>query len=92
MASLPPPLCARRYGTLFYTGLYPVRRGAYPNHTRVDPQTPSVFHHLSELGYRVGLLGKTHISPAVSFPFENLSSQAKDFDKAAVTDTAFSLC
>ena len=38
---------------------------------RVDPQTRSVFHDLSELGYRVGLLGKTHISPAVSFPFEN---------------------
>jgi uncharacterized sulfatase len=66
-----------------YTGLYPVRSGAYPNHTRVDPETRSVFHHLSELGYRVGLLGKTHISPAVSFPFENISSRAKDFDKAA---------
>ena len=66
-----------------YTGLYPIRSGAYPNHTRVDPETRSVFHHLSEFGYRVGLLGKTHIGPAVSFPYENISSRAKDIDKAA---------
>ena len=66
-----------------YTGLYPVRSGAYPNHTMVDPETRSVFHHLKDLGYRVGLLGKTHISPAVAFPFENISSRTAEIDEAA---------
>ena len=66
-----------------YTGLYPVRSGAYPNHTMVNPETRSIFHHLSELGYRAGLIGKTHIYPKVSFPFEHISSRAKDFNKAA---------
>ncbi|MCY4531030.1 MAG: sulfatase-like hydrolase/transferase [Gammaproteobacteria bacterium] len=66
-----------------YTGLYPIRSGAYPNHTMVDPETRSVFHHLKGLGYRVGLLGKTHISPAVAFPFENISSRTDEIDEAA---------
>ena len=65
-----------------YTGLYPFRSGAYPNHTMVDPETRSVFHHLKDLGYRVGLRGKQHISPAVAFPFEDLSTR-DNIDEAA---------
>ncbi|MDE0054909.1 MAG: sulfatase-like hydrolase/transferase, partial [Gammaproteobacteria bacterium] len=80
--SLPPPPCSPLRHAL-YTGLYPIRSGAYPNHTMVDPETRSVFHHLKGLGYRVGLLGKTHISPAVAFPFENISSRTDEIDEAA---------
>lgn len=29
-------------------------------------------HYLSDLGYRVGLSGKKHVSPAESFRFENV--------------------
>jgi len=36
-----------------YTGLFPVRNGAYPNHSRVYAGTKSVVHHLKALGYRV---------------------------------------
>ena len=61
-----------------YTGLYPFRSGAYPNHTKVDPDTRSVFHHLRGLGYRVGLVGKEHISPPEAFPFEEISSNPPD--------------
>jgi len=55
-----------------YTGLFPVRNGAYPNHSRVYDGVRSVVHHLADLGYRVGLIGKTHFGPAASFPFERL--------------------
>ena len=40
-----------------YTGLYPVRSGAYPNHSRVKPGTKSLVHYLKALDYRVGLSG-----------------------------------
>ncbi len=55
-----------------YTGVFPVRNGAYPNHSRVYDGTRSVVHHLGKLGYRVGLIGKTHFKPRESFPFEIL--------------------
>ena len=53
-----------------YTGLFPVRNGAYPNHSKVKPGTRSMVHYLSDLGYRVGLIGKKHIGPRDSFPFD----------------------
>jgi uncharacterized sulfatase len=53
-----------------YTGLYPVRNGAYPNHSRVRPGVKSMPTYLSKLGYRVALAGKTHIGPREQFPFE----------------------
>jgi len=58
-----------------YTGVFPVRNGAYPNHSRVKPGTKSVVHHFRKLGYRVGLSGKKHFGPPDSFPFENLTTQ-----------------
>jgi N-sulfoglucosamine sulfohydrolase len=53
-----------------YTGMYPVRNGAYPNHSRVYDGVKSLPHHLQALGYRVGLIGKRHFGPSASFPFE----------------------
>ena len=58
-----------------YTGLFPVRNGAYPNHSKVYPGTKSVVHHLKALGYRVGLSGKSHFGPRESFPFENVNGK-----------------
>ncbi len=55
-----------------YTGIFPVKNGAYPNHSKVKPGTKSLVHHLSALGYRVGLSGKRHIGPKESFPFETV--------------------
>ncbi len=62
-------MCAPTRAQL-YTGLWPVRNGAYPNHSAVRPGTKSIAHHLQALGYRVGLTGKTHFKPKDSFPFE----------------------
>ena len=53
-----------------YTGLFPVRSGAYPNHGVVNQGTRSMVHALSAVGYRVGLSGKTHFGPSEAFPFE----------------------
>ncbi len=66
-----------------YTGLYPVRSGAYPNHAWVKPGTRSLVHLFRDLGYRVGLTGKTHIGPPESFPFEVIGS-ARDGDLVEV--------
>ncbi len=59
-----------------YTGIFPVRNGAYPNHSKVKPGTKSIVHYLRDLGYRVGICGKKHFGPPDSFPFETIS-QAK---------------
>ncbi len=59
-----------------YTGLYPVRSGAYPNHARAYENVRSIPHYLSESGYRVALAGKTHIEPKTVFPFEYLKEFA----------------
>jgi N-sulfoglucosamine sulfohydrolase len=56
-----------------YTGQYPFKTGAYPNHTFANPGTKSIVHYLKPLGYRVALSGKTHIQPKEVFPFEYLS-------------------
>ena len=53
-----------------YTGLYPVKSGAYTNHTFVYPDVESIVGDLQPLGYRVALSGKTHINPPSAFPFE----------------------
>jgi len=63
-----------------YTGLYPIRSGAYPNHTRVYDGTKSLFTHLKDAGYRVALQNKTHVGPAASFPFEHIEG-ADDLTK-----------
>ncbi len=61
-----------------YTGLYPVRSGAYPNHSMVYSGVKSVVHHFGELGYRVGLVGKVHHDPVSSFPFEFIGGRPHD--------------
>ncbi len=53
------------------TGLYPVKHGAYQNHKPVNRDLKSVVHYLNDLGYRVGLTGKDHMTkPSNVFPFD----------------------
>ena len=63
-----------------YTGIYPVKSGAYPNHTFVKKGTQSIVQYLAPKGYRTALLGKTHISPKTEFPFEYLGDPGDDLD------------
>lgn len=55
------------------TGLYPARHGAYQNHKPVNDGLKSVVHYLGDLGYRVGLTGKDHMTkPKAIFPFDRV--------------------
>ena len=53
-----------------YRFVVAVRSGAYPNHTCANEGTLSVVHHLQPLGYKVALIGKSHIAPKSVFPFD----------------------
>ncbi|MGC6480833.1 MAG: sulfatase [Porticoccaceae bacterium] len=61
-----------------YTGIYPIRNGAYGNHTRVYDGVKSAAHYFRALGYRVGLAGKGHIFPGKSFPFERVGKPNRE--------------
>ena len=75
------PMCSPTRHNI-YTGLYPVKSGAYPNHTFAKEGTKSICHYLGDLGYRVALSGKTHIAPKEVFPFEY--SGKKNPDRGAI--------
>ncbi len=79
------PSCAPSRSAL-YTGLYPARNGAHPNHSAVRPGTRSLPHYLAPLGYRVVLAGKTHVKPPECFPFElvKASLPSRELDLAAI--------
>ena len=76
------PMCSPTRHNI-YTGLYPVKSGAYPNHTFAKAGTRSIVHYLKPLGYRVALSGKRHINPKEVFPFEYLPGN-KNPDMEAV--------
>lgn len=60
-----------------YTGLYPMRSGAYPQATWVKPEVKSIVHYLRPLGYRVALNGKRHVHPKSAFPFDYLDDDTE---------------
>lgn len=91
------PMCSPTRHNI-YTGLYPVKSGAYPNHTFAKDGTKSVVHYLKPRGYRVALSGKTHIAPKEVFPFEysggknpDLNAVEKLFEESNKAGTPFCL-
>ncbi|MDR0395583.1 MAG: sulfatase-like hydrolase/transferase [Tannerella sp.] len=66
------------------TGMYPVRSGAYPNHTFIGEGIKTLPHYLKENGYRVALQGKRHIAPLSAFPFEYLGESEDHVDPARI--------
>ena len=76
------PTCSPLRQSLF-TGMYPVRNGAHPNHSRVYDGVKSLPHYLWPLGYRVAIVGKRHEAPASAFPFEMLGGGHGDGGKTA---------
>ncbi len=83
------PMCSPTRHNI-YTGLYPVKSGAYPNHTFVKDGTKSVVQYLKPLGYRVALSGKKHIQPRSIFDFE-YSGKGNNPDPEAI-DRLFGEC
>ncbi len=73
------PMCSPTRHNI-YTGLYPVKSGAYPNHTFVKDGVKSVVNYLKPAGYRVALSGKTHIGPRKAFRFEYSGKKNPDMD------------
>lgn len=82
------PMCSPTRHNI-YTGLYPVKSGAYPNHTRAYDHVKSIVHYLQPLGYRVILSGKTHINPPSVFPFEKLKGKGGNNPDMAAINTLF---
>ena len=76
----PAPTCSPLRQSLF-TGLYPVRNGAHPNHSQVYDKVRSLAHYLRPLGYRTAIVGKRHEAPASAFPFEMLGGSHGDSGK-----------
>lgn len=52
------------------TGLWPVKTGAYPNHTSAKEGTLSIVQHLRPAGYKVALIGKSHVEPSSVFDWD----------------------
>ena len=67
-----------------YTGLYPMRNGCCWNHSGSRPGTRSLPHYLGDLGYRVGLAGKIHVTPRSCYPFEMVEGA----ERGCVSQTA----
>jgi uncharacterized sulfatase len=77
------PMCSPTRHNI-YTGQYPIKTGAYPNHTETFEHVKNITHYLKPLGYRVALSGKTHIGPRQLFTFEysgNKNPDMKAVDK-----------
>jgi uncharacterized sulfatase len=53
--------------TEIYTGLLPPTSGAYANGSKLKGEFKNVVHYLGDLGYNVGLTGKTHFKNATMF-------------------------
>jgi uncharacterized sulfatase len=63
-----------------YSGRSPWRTGTLPNHSKSVSGTKSIVHYLKPLGYRVALLGKSHVGPNECYPFERLGDVSKRED------------
>lgn len=85
------PMCSPTRHNL-YTGIWPVKTGAYPNHTAAKEGTKSIAHHLKGAGYRVALVGKTHIQPKSVFPFEYIPLLKNRELNFAAMDTFMTAC
>lgn len=74
------PMCAPTRMSL-YTGIHPVRNGAWPNHSKVYPDIRSWPQYLNKFGYTTGLIGKRHEAPKENFPFKYLGGRHHDGGK-----------
>ncbi len=64
-----------------YSGRTPWRTGTLANHSKSKAGTKSLPHYLKALGYRVALLGKSHIGPQECYPFEYIKGGNKREDQ-----------
>lgn len=67
------PTCVPSRAVL-YTGLMPIRNGAYVNHSQCRDDIRTLPHYFNELGYRAAQAGKQHFNPKRVFPFERVAN------------------
>lgn len=86
------PMCSPTRHNL-YTGIWPVKTGAYPNHTFAKEGTLSIVQHLKPAGYQVALIGKSHVNPESVFPWDLYVplTRSNDINFAAV-DSFINAC
>ena len=67
-----------------YTGIWPVKSGAYPQVTFVSAGTKSIVQHLKPAGYKVAIAGKTHVQPSTVFAWDRyigFKNESVNFDE-----------
>lgn len=64
-----------------YSGRTPWRTGTLANHSKSATDTRSLPHYLKPLGYRVVLIGKSHVGPKEVYPFEYVGGVKDNNDK-----------
>jgi len=67
-----------------YTGMYPIKNGAHPNHSGLKKDVPSMPGIMRELGYRSALVGKTGVHKRPTRP-TNTFSWDKEFPLTSET-------
>lgn len=79
------PMCSPTRHNLL-TGIWPVKTGAYPNHTFAKEGTLSIVQQLKPAGYKVALIGKSHVNPDSVFPWDFYAplTKSNDINYAAV--------
>ena len=63
-----------------YSGRTSWRTKTLPNHSKSVAGTRSIPHYLREAGYKVGLVGKSHVGPRECYPFDMLGDVSKKED------------
>lgn len=61
-----------------YSGRYPLSNGVCWNHSRARTSIRGIGQYMGDLGYRVGLAGKTHINPPIVYRFEMVEGVERD--------------
>ena len=77
--------------SMLYTGLYPVKNGAYPNHSKAHDGVLSIAHYMKDLGYRVALAGKVHVAPEKVFPFQYIDTSEEQLEEVLTGKGPFCL-
>lgn len=86
------PMCSPTRHNLM-TGIWPVKSGAYPNHTMAKEGTLSIVQQLKPAGYQVALIGKSHVAPHAVFPWDldEPLTKSNDLNFAAI-DSFINVC
>ena len=86
------PMCSPTRHNLL-TGIWPVKTGAYPNHTFAKEGTLSIVQQLKPAGYQVALIGKSHVQPKSVFPWDLYAPLTKSNDiNFAAVDSFINVC